>query len=106
MEKSPLVTLINNSLDTSFGIDLPEDLLKLQLVQYIDELINTNFGHLVFLLYRIDVDEQKLKDILVHTGGANAAEVIADLILQRMSEKMRSREIYRTETLGSEEEKL
>lgn len=86
------------SLNKDLGVGLPEDVsakdLYQQLLLYIENLINNNFSHLVYLLYRIDVNEEKLKAILRQNEGADAARVITDLIIQRQEQKIESRKAF------------
>jgi len=66
---------------------LPEEILE-QLISLVNELINTDFHALVQLLYRIDVDEKKLKQLLKEHEGVNAASIIAGLIIKRQVQKI------------------
>ena len=85
-----LLQLINKDM----GIDLPHDLtrkeLNTHLEEYINELINNNFSLLIQALYRIDVSEPKLKAILLENPDQDAAKIIAQMIIERMAEKLRS----------------
>ena len=64
-------TALIQSLNDFAELELPEqislDELKENLMQYINHLIQNNFEKLVSLLYRIDVSEKKLKQILQQT---------------------------------------
>lgn len=62
-----------------------------QLVSEISELVNNDFARLVNVLYKVDVSEKKLKDILNNNPNVNAAELIARLLLERQLEKIKSR---------------
>jgi hypothetical protein len=83
----------------SFGINLPDvvtlDQLKSSLAVYINSLINTDFNKLVSLLYRIDVNEVKLRQLLDNNRESDAAAIITDLIIERQLQKIRSREHFR-----------
>jgi hypothetical protein len=63
------------------------------LIQRIDELIHRDFEKLKWILYRIDVSEKKLNDTLLNSE-ADAATVMADLIIQRQIEKTESRKKF------------
>lgn len=65
--------------------------LREQLTQQINQLINEDFEKLVFLLYRIDVDEARMRALLVEHGNNNSAELIANLVLERQLQKIKSR---------------
>jgi len=49
----------------------------------------------VSILYRIDVNERKLKFLLQENVGEDAAVIIADLIIERQLQKIKSREAFR-----------
>ena len=67
------------------------------LVNFIDDLIQNDFNRLVSILYRVDISEQKLKLKLAENKDSNvrSAEIIANLLIEREQEKIRSREKYR-----------
>jgi len=67
---------------------------RLLLVKVVDDLIHHDFNKLLNILYRIDVDENKLKHALFESMSP-AAETIADLIIDRQQQKIRFREMYR-----------
>ena len=75
------------------------------LAERINELINTDFQKLVSILYRMDVNETKLKQLLIDNAGADAGIIIADLMIERQAEKIKSREQYskRDENINDEE---
>jgi hypothetical protein len=78
--------------------------LEQQLTQYINNLINNNFQKLVFLLYKIDINETKLTHILQNTN-TDSAKVITHLIIEREMEKYSSRKNFTQNNLNSDEEK-
>jgi hypothetical protein len=62
--------------------------------QQINELIEEDFPKLVFILYRLDVSEVKLKQLLKDYPNLNAGKVIAELIIERQLQKINTREIF------------
>ena len=62
--ESELIHMINKQLDTDIGEDIQMPELEQKLIAFINTLIQHDFQKLVFLLYKIDVDENKLKKIL------------------------------------------
>jgi len=86
-----------NEKDFSFGKQL--------LVEKINDLINNDFQKLVLILYRMDVSEIKLKQLLNENAGTNAALIIADLMVERQAEKIRSRQQFskRDENISDDE---
>ena len=93
----------------TMGIDLPENisfhLLKEQLSSHINFLIQSDFQKLVSILYRVDVSESKLKHMLKETRGDDAADIIADLIIERQLQKIKSRQQHRNDENISNDEK-
>ena len=65
--------------------------MKKALSAYINELIKKDFERLVQLLYRIDVSEAKLKNLLKEKKDTDAGELIADMIIERQKQKIKSR---------------
>lgn len=66
-----------------------------QLVRAIDELVVHDFEKLVRILYRVDVNEARLRNLLQTHPEADAGRIIAELLLQRELEKRKSRERFR-----------
>ena len=75
-----------------------------QLVMFVNELITQDFNQLVLLLYRLDINEKKLKQTLADHPDQNAGELIAQLIVDRQEEKKRSREAFKQKDWESSEE--
>ncbi|MDZ4807999.1 MAG: hypothetical protein SGI96_06980 [Bacteroidota bacterium] len=90
-----LITDINQSLEISLPETISGEELREKLVAHINHLINHDFEKLVFYLYRIDVNENKMRHLLEQQEGENAAGLIADLIIDRQSEKIKSRQEFR-----------
>ena len=65
------------------------------LTEKIDHLINNDFQKLVLILYRMDVSETKLKQLLNENAGTNAALIITDLMIERQEQKILSRQQFR-----------
>jgi len=61
----------------------------------INDLINHDFEKLVRLLYRLDIDETKLRKTLHDHQQHNAGEMIADMIIERQLQKIKSRREFR-----------
>lgn len=92
-----LINNINQSLEIELASAISEKELREQLVAHINQLINTNFEKLVFYLYRIDVDETKMRRLLEQREGEDAAGLIADLIIERQVQKIASRKKFKKE---------
>lgn len=89
---------IINLLRKELSIDLPENIVlneaAIILSAYINELIQTDFQKLVFILYRIDVNETRLKKILKESSGEDSGRIIANLIIERQLQKIKSRQQF------------
>ncbi|MGB0884936.1 MAG: hypothetical protein ACPGR5_00775 [Chitinophagales bacterium] len=75
-------------------VDNEEKLIHL-LSLYIQELINTDFEHLLYLLYKIDVGEKKVKEAIMNSKPEEAHIIIAKMILKREKEKVETRKKYK-----------
>ncbi|MGV3530263.1 MAG: hypothetical protein ACO1OO_15280 [Flavisolibacter sp.] len=78
---------------------------KDRLQHLVAELIDKDFERLVWLLYRVDVDEATLRFDLQKSPAADAAAIITERILERLRQKKASREKYHTDPNASDEEK-
>ncbi len=79
--------------------------LQQQLVAYINELITTDFNRLLQVLYKVDIDEQKLKTLLREQPQHNAAALIGRLIWAREEEKAQSRRQFANNAKPDNEER-
>ncbi|MDP9231007.1 MAG: hypothetical protein M3O67_10120 [Bacteroidota bacterium] len=103
--QTPLIEILKNSLD----IDIPEnielDALKEKLSEYINHLIRTDFQKLIVILYKVDVSEPKLKELLILHSGEDAAGIITELIIERQEQKIKSRRQFKRNENISDDEK-
>ncbi len=105
MENIELIQLLNQDM----AIDLPDkisyDEMLALLAQHINDLIKNNFERLITYLYRIDVNEAKLKTLLKQYPGEDAGNIIAVLIIERQQQKIKAREQFsqRDNNVGGEE---
>ncbi len=81
------------------------DEFKKLLAAKINILINTNFSKLVGILYRLDISENKLKELLAYASDKPAGDVIATMIIERQMQKIESRKKFRQDGDISEDEK-
>ncbi|HEY0751812.1 MAG TPA: hypothetical protein VGD26_11690 [Chitinophagaceae bacterium] len=86
---------------------LPErrDSLFALLKEEVNNLINEDFGKLVQILYRIDVPEKKLRQLLIDNPTIDAADTIAKLIMERQIQKGRLRSRFKPNPDIPEDEK-
>lgn len=101
-----LIADINSSLEIALPEQLSMEELREKLTAHINHLINHDFEKLVFYLYRIDINEAKMKQLLDQQNGEHAAELIAGLVIERQIQKNKSRREFRQRDNDiSEEEK-
>lgn len=81
-----------------------EDFMN-QFVIAINNLIENDFPGLVQILYRMDISESRLKQMLVDHEGRDAALIIAHLLIEREGQKLESREKFKQSGDIPEEEK-
>ena len=93
MEKE-LVRIINKQVDIDLSEDISKNELQQKLTAFINELIVNDFQRLITILYRIDVDEKKLKRILLENAGTDAAEIITTLVIEREIQKIETRKQF------------
>ena len=97
------------ALRQSINIELPDNLsfesLHDKLSDHINHLIQNDFQKLALILYRIDVNEEKLKRLLEENTNKDASTIITDLIIERQLQKIKSRQEFRRDNNISEEEK-
>jgi hypothetical protein len=68
--------------------------LRNKLALKIADMISTDFAGLLNALYRIDVNEQKLKLIIAETLPENVPLKMAEMIIERIIQKMEYRKKY------------
>ena len=76
-----------------------------QLVDAVNDLLVNDFNALVQILYRLDVDENKIRTSLAGNMGTDAAELIARLLLERQVQKLQYRKSVKTDLPEDEGER-
>lgn len=79
--------------------------MKERLIFYVNHLLVHDFNKLVQILYRVDVDEKKLKELLQKNKETDAAVIIANLLIQRQGEKIKTKETFKSKNDIGEEDK-
>ena len=84
------------SLNKELALSLPDkagyDELHKLLAEYINDLIKNDFEKLISYLYRIDVNEAKLKSLLLQQQQEDTGNIIATLIIERQVQKIKNRQ--------------
>ncbi len=76
-----------------------------ELSVYINHLIVNHFDELISLLYRLDINEKRLKDLLQQHASEDAAPLIAHLIIERQEQKIKTREMFKPSVPISDDER-
>jgi hypothetical protein len=94
-------------LNTSYGLALQEvptvETLEALLAERVNDMINKDFSALIQLLYRIDVNEAKLRGILRDNQASDAGQLIARMILERQWQKILTRREHSQRDVPNEE---
>ena len=97
-------SLLIQDLNQAYGLELSgkptEEALQVILAEKINTMINHDFGTLVQLLYRIDVNETKLRRLLEGNVRQDAGMIIAALIIERQWQKIESRREWDAQKSG------
>ncbi len=93
MNDSKELQQVQRLLSAEFGLTPREDKVDFinHLALRIDELILHDFQKLVMILYRIDVNEDQLREMLAKYVHDDAGYVIAQLVIERQIQKAESK---------------
>lgn len=89
-------TVLQLSEDAALAIQpgITYEQLEELLAQRLEELISHNFQQFVLLLYKIDVAENKVREVLESDITPDAYRKIAALLIQRQQQKIISRKEF------------
>ncbi len=78
------------------GVPLPAESLSAEdaetfLAEKLNEMAKNDFNGLVNLLYRVDIDEDRLKQSLKKNTGEDAGRIMARMIIERQWQKIQTR---------------
>ncbi len=81
-----------------------EEALLVWLTGYVEELASNDFDALLLLLYRIDVSEEKVREMLSEGDGQDSSKIIARLILERQKQKIFWRNKFKNQQTETDDE--
>lgn len=87
-----LSTLIGKDFDLEQGITEP--VIRGKMIHAFSWLLDNDISKMMQILYRADVDEEKLKSLLVSRSQLPSAEIIADEYISRQKQKVETRKKY------------
>lgn len=102
-ELQELVSELSTTVQLQQTIATKEQLLE-QLREHIDHLISNDFNSLLTLLYRVDVDENQLRQLLA-PSDMPASSIITSLIIERQLKKIETRKKLKTNADIPEDER-
>jgi hypothetical protein len=101
--------ILIESLKKDLQIELADKIsleeVKKKLAAHINHLINHDFEKMVSLLYRIDVNENKLKNMLHENKNEDTGKLIAEMIIERQVQKIKTRSEFSKNKDNAAEEK-
>ena len=104
MTNPELIQTINTDLALALPEKISFDEMQHELSDYINQLIKTDFEKLVAILYRIDVNEEKLKFFLIDNPNEDAGKIIADLVIEKLQQKINLRKQFSGKSLTDDDE--
>jgi hypothetical protein len=93
-ENPNIIANINNDWGLTVLPTITENELATLLAERINELIRSDMNYLITALYRIDVDERKIREMLTKNKGTDAALIIAQLVIERQKQKIKTRSMF------------
>lgn len=91
-DTNSLIKLISKHFEVPENIS--ESHLRDVLVKTFEYLVDDDFPKLLQVLYRADVDQYKLKELLENTEDKSTAEIIADAYMDRQKAKVETWKKY------------
>lgn len=87
-----LSRIISNDFELEEGLSAEK--IREKMVYAFSWLLDNDISRMMNILYRADVDEDKLKSLLVSRSELPSAEVIADEYISRQKQKIETRKKY------------
>jgi hypothetical protein len=98
MNKNVQLIKVQETIEQELAFKSPggaNDLWRSALSLRINELIQNDFQKLISILYRLDINEDRLMQLLKNYPGSDAGIIIGELIIERQLQKINSREAFR-----------
>lgn len=98
-EQNPSFDLIYNELNIDHTKQSTEDELLHLISERVAWFLENDKDLLLSYLYRLDIDMNKIADVLSQTGGEAAHIALGRLILERQKQRVATREKYRVDPI-------
>jgi hypothetical protein len=108
MTETPHLITLQHQLAEKFEIPLPESTFEqfsIQLTAWVKNLIVNDMNKLLYILYRVDVEEEKMLKIIRENSIPHGAQLIADALISRQLQKIEQRQTGTTPSDIPEDEK-
>ncbi|MCX3266397.1 hypothetical protein [Pedobacter agri] len=87
-----LIKIISKDFD--INENLTDNQLRETMIDAFAYLVDNDFPKLIQILYKADVDQYKLKELLETAEGRSSAEIIADAYMKRQMAKIETWKKY------------
>ena len=91
-DTTSLIKIIGKDFDIEANLN--ENQLRHALIDAFGYLVDHDFPKLIQILYKADVDQYQLKEMLENTEGSSSAEIIADAYILRQLAKVETWKRY------------
>jgi len=99
-ESKELCQAVSSRFELSVDDQLTIEGLKKALTYRILELLDKNLERLLSMLYRVDLSQKKLDDIFERGSKEEIAEKIAEAVIDRQLQKIKTRNYYKNKESG------
>lgn len=99
-ESKELSEAISSRFEMTISDSYSLDDLKRALFNRISELLDKNVERLLSMLYRVDLNQKKLDEIFQNNSKEDIAEKIAEAVIKRQMQKIKTREFYKSQENG------
>ena len=99
-----MIDQVTRAMEINTNVNSMEQ-FRMLLVNVVEQLLQKNFPRLIHILYRLDVNEAKLKAELKGNQSNRTAELIADMIIERQMQKQEMRQRFGGNEHISDDEK-
>jgi hypothetical protein len=82
--------------DFALDKELAEEQIREKMIYAFSWLLDNDISRMMNILYRADVDEDRLKSLLISRSQLPSAEVIADEYISRQKQKVQTWKKYST----------
>ena len=99
-ETKELSEAISSRFELTIADNYNLDDLKQALFYRIRELLDKNVERLLSILYRVDLSQNRLDEIFQNSSKEEIAEKIAEAVIERQLQKIKTREYYKNTESG------